>query len=195
MKIVLGTQNPGKLREFKQLAGDVPWLELILPPGEFDPEETGCTFLENAIIKAQAAAYLTGMTSVADDSGLTVDALSGRPGVQSSRYSGGDEALGRNLLMSELDAVPEGRRDAAYICNMVVCGSTGEILFTAEGRWCGKIGYEERGNNGFGFDPIFYLPDRNVTVAELPADEKNILSHRGQAWRKVLQFLSSLEMG
>jgi len=191
MKIVIATKNPGKLREFLQLAEGSDWLELVLAPEEFDPEETGTTFLENATIKAREAAKLTGMMAVADDSGLTVDAMAGRPGVYSSRYSNGDEALGRSKLLSELAAIPEGMRNAAYVCGMVVCDADGKILFNTECFWPGRIGFEERGRNGFGFDPIFYLPDRNTTVAELPPPQKNSLSHRGQAWRKVIEFLHS----
>lgn len=191
MKIVIATKNPGKLREFSQLAGASDWLELVMAPPEFDPEETGSTFLENAIIKAREAARMTGMMSAADDSGLSVDALDGRPGVYSSRYSNGDEALGRSKLLKELEPVPEGKRTAAYVCAMAVSDDQGEILYSAEARWVGRIGYDERGSNGFGFDPIFYLADRDVTVAELPSDEKNTQSHRGQAWRQVLKFLET----
>ncbi len=191
MKIVLATKNPGKLREFLQLAGEAGshWLDLVLVPGVFDPEETGSTFLDNAIIKAKAAAALTGEMAVADDSGLTVIALGGRPGVYSSRYSNGDEALGRARLLAELEQVGSECRDAAYVCSMAVASASGEILYSAEGRWSGRIGFEERGSNGFGFDPIFYMLDCNQTVAELPPERKNALSHRGQAWRQVLQFL------
>ena len=189
MRVVLATKNPGKLREFLQLSGEAPWLELVLAPPEFDPEETGVTFAENATIKAQAAARMTGLMAVADDSGLEVDALGGRPGIYSSRYSEGDEALGRSKLLAELAAVPEGERGAEYVCSMTVCAADGKVLHSAEGRWRGRIGYEEKGDNGFGFDPIFYLSDGDLTVAQLPPDEKNSLSHRGQAWRQTLQYL------
>src|SRR5262249_51374009 len=158
-----------------------PWLELTLAPEEFDPAETGSTFAENAAIKAAAAAKMTGLPAVADDSGITVDALDGRPGVYSSRYSDGDEALGRSKLLAELGQVPEKQRGAAYVCSMVVCAADGTILYGTETYWRGRIGFKERGSNGFGFDPIFYLDDKDVTVAELPPAEKNKLSHRGQA--------------
>ncbi len=189
MKIVLATKNPGKLKELRQLAGDAPWLQLVLAPDEFHPEETGTSFQENAIIKARAAAALTGAVCVADDSGLVVEALAGRPGIHSARYCAGDDAARRGKLLAELAGVPEGKRAAAFVCNMAVSAPDGTILHTAEGRWPGRIGFQERGENGFGYDPVFCLPDRDLTAAELPAPEKNRLSHRGQAWRKVLEFL------
>lgn len=192
MRIVLATKNPGKLREFSQLAGDIAWLKLELAPESYHAEETGSSFVDNAIIKAHQAAKLTGMIAVADDSGLAVDALGGRPGVQSSRYSDGDEALGRAKLMAELSELPTGKRGAAYVCAMVVCSADGDVLFSTESRWEGQIGFEEKGENGFGFDPIFYLPEREMTAAELSPREKNEVSHRGKAWRQVLKYLENM---
>ena len=192
MKIVLATKNRGKLRELSAMAeklGDTAF-EFLLAPDEFDPEETGTTYLENAVIKATEAARMTNMVSVADDSGLAVDALDGRPGVFSARYSGHDEAAGRRKLLAELEDVPEGKRGAQYVCCMAVCApSPLEILYTVETYWRGRIGVEERGSGGFGFDPIFYENNSDVTVAQLPTVEKNQKSHRGQAWRQVLDFL------
>jgi XTP/dITP diphosphohydrolase len=193
MKVVLATKNPGKIREFQQLCGETPWLELVPAPPEFDPAETGTSFRDNAIIKAQAAALATGMLSAADDSGLEVNALGGRPGVYSSRYSQGDEKLGRDKLLSELAGVPAERRQAAYICYMVLASPGGEILFESQGIWRGCIGFAESGSNGFGFDPIFYLPEHAANVADLSSDKKNELSHRAQAWRAVVAFLETIE--
>lgn len=192
MRIVLATKNPGKLREFSQLAGDIDWLKLELAPESYHAEETGSTFVDNAIIKARQAAKVTGMIAVADDSGLAVDALGGRPGVQSSRYSDGDEALGRTMLMAELSEFPTDKRGAAYVCAMVICSTDGDVLFSTESRWKGQIGFEEKGENGFGFDPIFYLPEREMTAAELSPEEKNRVSHRGKAWRQVLKYLENM---
>ncbi len=192
MRIVLATKNPGKLREFSQLAGDVAWLQLELAPASYHAEETGSTFVDNAIIKARQAAKLTGMMAVADDSGLAVEALGGRPGVQSSRYCDGDEARGRSMLMAELAEVPNGERSAAYVCAMVICSADGTVLFSTESRWSGQIGFEEKGENGFGFDPIFYLPERAMTAAELSPEDKNEVSHRGKAWRQVLKYLETM---
>lgn len=191
MKVVLATKNQGKLREFAQLASDAHWLELACAPAAFGPEETGQTFIENAVIKARAAALITAEAACADDSGLEVYALDGRPGVHSARYSGGDEALGRRMLLDELSGTPMQKRGAAYVCAMAVCRSNGEVIFTTEARWEGCIGYEERGENGFGFDPIFLPAEGSGTAAELDPARKNLLSHRGQAWRQVMQFLES----
>lgn len=192
MKIVLATKNQGKLRELSAMAkeiGDTDF-DFVLAPDEFDPEETGTTYLENAVIKATEAARMTNILSIADDSGLAVDALDGRPGVFSARYSGHDEAAGRRKLLDELKDVPDGKRGAQYVCCMAVCApSTLEVVYTVETYWRGRIGLEERGTGGFGFDPIFYENNSDVTVAQLPAVEKNQKSHRGQAWRQVLSFL------
>jgi XTP/dITP diphosphohydrolase len=192
MRIVLATKNPGKLKEFSQLAGDTDWLDLELAPDDYQAEETGDTFMENAEIKARQAAKLTAMISVADDSGICVEALDGRPGVHSSRYCDGDEALGRTKLLAELAAVPADRRGATYVCSMVVCGADGAVLFSTEALWSGQIGFAEKGANGFGFDPIFYLPDCQLTAAELSPGEKNSVSHRGKAWRLVLKYLATM---
>jgi len=190
MKVALATRNPGKLKELRELAGDSPWLELILAPDSFCPEETGSTFEENALIKARAAAQLTGLPALADDSGLVVEALGGRPGIHSSRYCAGTDADRRAKLLDELKDVPEGRRSAQFVCNMVVCEPSGGILYATDGIWRGRIGFLERGENGFGYDPVFYLVDQDQTAAELGSAEKNRLSHRGQAWRKVFSYLA-----
>jgi len=192
VKIVLATKNPGKLKELTELAkGLADRVELVLAPEEFDPEETGATYLENAIIKATAAAGMTNMISIADDSGLEVDAMDGRPGVHSARYCEGSDGDRRKKLLNELASVPEGKRQAQFVCCMAICdpSQSESIIYKAEGIWRGRIGFEERGAGGFGFDPIFYETDSDVTAAQLPAAEKNRKSHRGLAWQQVLSFL------
>lgn len=192
MKIVLATKNPGKLKELTEMAeGLADGIELVLAPDEFDPEETGSTYIDNAIIKAKAAAQMTNLISIADDSGLEVTAMDGRPGVHSARYCAGSDRDRRLKLLDELASVPEGRRQAQFVCWMAVCdpSKNGEIIYRSEGVWRGRIGFDERGEGGFGFDPIFYETDSDVTAAQLSADEKNRKSHRGQAWRQVLSFL------
>lgn len=192
MKIVLATKNPGKLKELTELAeGLADSIELVLAPDEFDPEETGSTYLENAIIKATVAAQMTKLISIADDSGLEVDALDGRPGVHSARYCPGSDGDRRHKLLGELKDVPEGLRGAQFVCWMAICDpdKDNSIIYKSEGIWRGRIGFDERGTGGFGFDPIFYETDSDVTAAQLQAQEKNRKSHRGQAWRQVLAFL------
>lgn len=202
MEVVLATGNPGKLKELKEIALDVAGnskavseLQLLLAPEGFNPDETGTTYEENAILKAREAGKLTGKISVADDSGIEVDALDGRPGLHSARYAPGNDANRRQKLLDELVGVPEGKRQARFICHMAVWSpDTNDIIYTVRGVWEGRIGFEERGTEGFGFDPIFYLPDIDTTAAELPAKEKNIHSHRGQAWRQVLAFMEKTFM-
>lgn len=202
MQVVLATGNPGKLRELQEIALEVisdsasaGGLELLLAPAGFNPEETGATYEENAILKAREAGQLTGKFCVADDSGIEVDALDGRPGLRSARYAPGSDANRRQKLLEELNGVPEGRRQARFVCQMAVWSpDTSDIIYTAKGVWEGRIGFEERGTEGFGFDPIFYLTDTDKTAAELSAKEKNIHSHRGQAWRQVLGFFQKTFM-
>ena len=189
MKLCLATKNPGKLKELINIAqgsNDNKDLELVLAPSEFNPEETGTTFIENAIIKAREAARLSGLTAVADDSGLCVDALNGRPGVLSARYSEGDDAKGRAKLLAELDGVADSSRTAAFVCAMALVQPDGTIVLTVEKDWQGTICAVEKGTNGFGYDPIFVPNGMNITSAEMSAEDKNRASHRGQAWRAVL---------
>ncbi len=188
LALTLGTKNPGKLKEFEEMSRDCPWLELALAPADFDPEETGYTYIENAFIKARAAAEASGRLSAADDSGLEVDALEGRPGLYSARYSQGSDALGRAKLLKELEG--EENRSARFVCAIVLCqpGSK-EPVFQTEQYWTGRISLTEQGSQGFGFDPVFLPVGKDVTAAQISAKEKNLLSHRGQAWRQTLRFL------
>ncbi|HEY9677128.1 MAG TPA: RdgB/HAM1 family non-canonical purine NTP pyrophosphatase [Drouetiella sp.] len=192
MKLVLATQNPGKLKELKELASQFDWLELELAPPEFDPEETGSTFIENAIIKAKAAAEMTGKLAIADDSGIAVDALNGAPGIRSARYCDGTDVDRRRKLLQELESVPDGERGGAFVCAMALCDSNGKVLHTTLEEWRGVIARDERGQNGFGYDPIFFLPDLGLTSAEITPEQKNARSHRGQAWRAMLTYLNFL---
>jgi len=192
MKLTLATKNPGKLRELKTLAlsskQNLGWVTFELAPDQFNPQETGHTFADNALIKAQEAARLTGSYAVADDSGIAVDALNGRPGVYSARYAE-DEHRACLKLIDELQNVSEEKRTAAYHCVMILVSPAGEVLCQAEGIWRGRIIDDMRGSEGFGYDPIFFLDDYGKTVAQIDLAEKNKLSHRAQAWRQIEQYL------
>mgnify|MGYP003384698358 CR=1 FL=1 len=192
MKIILATTNSGKLKEFIELSKSEPWLDIELAPPDFAPEETGKTFFENARIKATTAATMTGVIAVADDSGLVVEALNGRPGVQSARYCEGTDADRRAKLLKEMENVKPGERQAAYFCAMVISNSDGTVAFNTIRCWEGIIGYEEQGENGFGFDPVFFLPKKNMTAAQIAAEEKNRISHRGQAWAQIIAHLKKV---
>ena len=199
-RLVIATNNQGKLREFQQLL-DGCGFELVTPRQlgvNFDPEETGSTFAENARLKAAEAARLTGMLALADDSGLEVDHLGGRPGIFSARYAGGDrtaddmdEAEQCRVVLAEMAGVPEEQRTARFRCVIAIATPAGAVRY-AEGVFEGRIGHEPRGVNGFGYDPIFVVAGREVTSAELPPDEKNAISHRGQAARKALEILKEM---
>ena len=192
LDLVLATSNPGKLKELQALAADMPNLNLVLAPPGFNPEETGSTFVDNAILKAREAARQTGTLSVADDSGICVDAMNGRPGIHSARYAPGSDADRRVKLLQEMANVPAERRQAAFVCAMALVDSADRVIFTCECRWPGVLATAEKGDHGFGFDPIFCPSDLEPgqTSAEIEPDVKNQLSHRGQAWREVLNFLA-----
>jgi XTP/dITP diphosphohydrolase len=189
MKLVLATKNADKLKELLTIANQELDFELILAPDHFDPIESGSTFLENAIIKAREAARLTGLPAVSDDSGLEVEALDGQPGIHSARYCDGSDQDRRQKLLAQLNSIPDAKRAATFVCAMALAAPSGEVLHSTLGRWKGSIGYVERGTNGFGYDSIFYLAEKNCTSAELSPEEKNRLSHRGQAWRLMLGHL------
>jgi XTP/dITP diphosphohydrolase len=184
-KLLIATRNRGKLREYRELLGGVDAELLCLDDVGIDDdvEETGVSFEENAVIKAKAYAALGGMLTIADDSGVVIDALGGEPGIYSARYGGTEphqEAERRRLVLRKLLEVPSGDRTARFICVVAIVTPTGEVQ-TAEGRVEGVIAYEEAGDNGFGYDPIFYMPERDATMAQLPSEEKNAISHRGRA--------------
>ena len=167
----------------------IPQADLNVP----DVAETGTTFVENAIIKARHAAQYTGLAALADDSGIVVDALNGEPGVHSARFSGSDASDESNntLLVEKLRSVPEAQRSARYQAIVVYMRNAADPSpIICEGSWEGIIMLEAKGSGGFGYDPYFYLPDYGCTSAELSADEKNRISHRGQALRLLLERLS-----
>jgi len=183
-RIVLASGNPGKVREIRRILGEfgveiVPQTEL----GVGDADETGSSFVENALIKARHAADLTGLPAIADDSGLVVDALGGRPGVYSARYSGVDATDDSNIdkLLQELAGVRDERRTAAFHCCAVYESADDSTSLVAEGRWAGKILEQRRGTEGFGYDPVFFDPECGRTAAELGPELKNARSHRGKA--------------
>lgn len=192
MNLVLATHNQGKLKEFQALANQTTklnWLNIELAPSDFNPEETGLTFFENALIKAKASANLTHKYALSDDSGICVDALDGKPGIYSARYSKGEAHNGCLKLLADLKDIPDNKRGAAYHCVMTLVSPAGELLCQAEGIWQGRLINEMRGHGGFGYDPIFFLDTHNKTVAELDLWEKNKLSHRAQAWQQIQQYL------
>ncbi len=184
-RVVLATGNPGKLREMRAiLAGHelevVPQSELGIGP----PAEDGDTFVANALIKARHASAQSGLPAIADDSGLEVDALGGRPGLRSARYAGpgADERANNERLLAELAGVPAERRGARYRCAMVFVRAAHDAApVVAEAAWPGRIGFAARGAGGFGYDPYFIVDGDGRTAAEMPATEKDHASHRGQA--------------
>jgi len=191
--IVLASSNPGKVREINQL---LTGLGLHVQPqsefGVMDAEETGLTFVENAILKARNAAQHTGLPAIADDSGLEVDALAGGPGIYSARFAGEGASDQANLekLLVELAAVPEKLRTARFQCLMVFLRHANDPTpLICQGTWEGRILFAARGDNGFGYDPVFHVPTHDCSSAELSADTKNLLSHRGQALRKLVAAL------
>ena len=192
-EIVLASSNPGKVLEINQLLAT---LDLHVQPqsefGVIDAEETGLTFVENAILKARNAAQHTGLPAIADDSGIEVDALNGAPGIYSARYAGSNASDQANLekLLAELDGLPEAKRSARFQCLMVFMEHANDPTpLICQGTWEGRILPAARGDNGFGYDPVFYVPSHDCSSAELPADVKNALSHRGQALRQLVTAL------
>jgi len=191
--IVLASSNPGKVREINQLLAGLKLQ--VRPQGEFgvtDAEETGLTFVENAILKARHASSHTGLPAIADDSGLEVDALNGAPGIYSARYAGSGASDQDNLekLLASLRDVPEMQRSARFQCLLVYLRHASDPTpLICQGTWEGRILFAPRGEHGFGYDPVFYVPTHDCSSAELPPEVKNSLSHRGQALRKLVAAL------
>ena len=189
-KIVIASGNAGKLREFQQLLAGCGFE--VLPQSEFsvsDADETGTTFVENAIIKARHACAKTGLPAIADDSGIEVDALNGRPGVYSARYSGphANDANNNKKLLTELVNVPDEKRTARYHAVLAFMRHADDPTpILCHGVWEGFILTEARGENGFGYDPLFFVPSHNCAAAELDKAEKNRVSHRGKAMAELL---------
>jgi len=201
-KILVATTNPGKIAELRaMLVGDIEWLSLADCDGIGEVEEDGVTFAENARKKAGGYAKAVGLWTITDDSGLVVDALGGAPGVKSARFSGAKDK-DRKLLdqknmakvLELLKGIPSEKRTAKFICHLCLA-SPDRVLIEAEGTLEGLINDKPVGENGFGYDPIFFVPHLNKTVAQLTAEEKNAISHRGNAIRKLKPLLDKLLRG
>jgi len=196
VKLLVATRNPGKLVELRRMLVDVEGLDVVgLADVPEYPEapETGATFAENALAKARDAAEATGVASVADDSGLAVDALNGMPGVLSARWCGrhGDDVANLELVLAQLRDVPDERRGAAFVCAaaLVVPGGTETVV---QGEWRGAVARAPLGSNGFGYDPIFVPDGETRTSAQLSAGEKDATSHRARALHALLPHLRAL---
>lgn len=187
-KLIVATGNSGKLREMQTYLSDQGW-ELQLKPPELDIEETGDTFTANACLKASEVAKATGQWAIADDSGLQVDALQGAPGIYSARYGKTDtERIER--LLNELGDQPH--RGAQFVCVVAIANPNGAITLQVEGICRGEILHSPRGNGGFGYDPIFYLPEQQLTFAEMTPEMKRRYSHRGKAFEILIPKLKVL---
>ncbi len=195
LKVVLATRNEDKVREIRRILGDDAFELLSLKefPGVEPAEEDGRSFEENALKKAISVWEQTGLASLADDSGLEVDALGGRPGVHSARFAGEDATYEDNnrKLLKELGSAPEEKRKAAFVCVAALITPKGKMIIQ-RGEVKGRIIAERRGEGGFGYDPIFYLPREKKTMAELSEDEKNKISHRAQAFKAIRDFILAL---
>lgn len=186
--LVVATGNPGKLKEMQALLADLDW-ELRLKPTELEVEETGTTFAENACLKASQVALATGEWAIADDSGLEVEALDGAPGVFSARYAENDAACIARLL-KELEG--ESNRAARFACAIAIARPDGTIALEAQGVCLGEILRSPQGMGGFGYDPVFYSPDHQLSFAEMPAEIKRSISHRGKAFQQLIPRLTAL---
>lgn len=194
-KIVLASGNKGKVREFNELLAGLGYE--VIPQTDFgvpEAEETGLTFVENAIIKARNAARHTGLPALADDSGLEVDALNGAPGIYSARYAGPEcsDQANNDKLLGVLANIDDARRAARFQCLLVYMSHAEDPTpLICQGTWEGQIAREPRGDNGFGYDPLFLVPELDRHSAELAPEEKNRLSHRGQALRLLVEALEN----
>ncbi len=194
-RIVIATRNAGKLREFCELFAELPIEAVGLDDAgvsrDIDPEETGDTFGENAELKARAYSAATGEWTLADDSGLEVDALDGRPGVYSARYSGADATAESNnaKLLAELSQNAGADRTARFVCVIAIADPAGNIVFTAEGECGGTIAFDTRGDGGFGYDPVFIPHGFDRTFGELDVSVKQKISHRSKASAIILRYL------
>ena len=190
MKLIIASNNAHKLTEMKAILS--PFFDDVQSMREAGIEhetvEDGTTFMENAVKKARELAEISGHAAIADDSGICVDALDGAPGIYSARFSGvhGDDKANNRLLLEKLEGVEN--RTAHYTCAIALCWPDGKML-TAEDYFYGRIGFEEKGTNGFGYDPLFFLPEYGCTSAQISPEEKNRISHRGKALRKLVKLL------
>ena len=194
-KMIFATGNEGKMREVRMILGDLGAEILSLKEAgiQAEAEENGTTFEENAVIKAKEIMEKTGALVLAEDSGLEVDALNGEPCIYSARYMGHETSyhIKNKNLIERLEGKTGDERSARFVCAIAACFPDGRVL-TTRGTMEGQIGYEEKGENGFGYDPIFYLPEYQCYSGELPLEEKNKLSHRGKALRLMKEQLEAL---
>lgn len=193
-KIILASNNPGKIKEFNtMLQGNYQVVSMSDMQVEEVPE-IGLTFVENALIKARNAAEQSGLPALADDSGIVVDALNGEPGIYSARYAGahGDDETNTQKILDEMSDIPDGQRSARFWCAIVFVEHANDPTpIIIQRGWEGEILREKAGKNGFGYDPIFYVPTHKKASAELSAEEKNGISHRGKALQALLLELQS----
>ena len=191
-RIIFATGNQGKMKEIREIMADLDVEVVSMKEAGIsaDIEENGTTFEENAVIKAKAICEMTGEIVLADDSGLEIDYLNKEPGVYSARYMGEDTSyrIKNQNLIDRLKGVPDEKRTARFVCAIAAAFPDGSIK-TVRAAMEGRIGYEEKGENGFGYDPIFYLPEYGCTSAELSMEEKNKISHRGKALRAIKEEL------
>lgn len=190
-ELVLASHNAGKLKELQAMLGDAVRVRSVAEFSTVEPEETGLSFIENAILKARNAARISGLPALADDSGLAVDALGGAPGIYSARYADGQgDAANNAKLLDVLKDVPHDQRTAQFVCVLALVRHADDPLpILCEGLWHGRILTEASGANGFGYDPLFWVPERNCSSAELNPIEKNQLSHRARAMSLLRQRL------
>ncbi len=196
-RLIFATGNEDKMKEIREILGDLPVEILSMKEAgvSAEVEENGTSFEENALIKARAICKLAKEMVLADDSGLEIDYLNKEPGIYSARYMGEDTSyrIKNQNLIDRLEGVPDEKRTARFVCAIAAVFPDGREL-VVRGTIEGRIGYEERGENGFGYDPIFYLPDRDISTAQLSREEKNSISHRGNALRKMKELLEREEV-
>lgn len=190
IKIALGTTNPHKLEEINAMLKEIhpDSVEFVLVKGNFDPIENGKTFEENSYIKAAEAAKIMGIPALADDTGLCVDALNGRPGLYSARYAPDQQSKIKKLL-GEMENIEKDKRTAHFVCTMTLVAPDGSKLHTSVGKINGNITYAPSGEHGFGYDPLFFIPELNKTMADMTLEEKNTLSHRARALKPMVKWI------
>ncbi len=191
MEITLGTGNEHKVFEINEIVKAQGYKNIVFKAveGDFNPTEDGTTFEENSLIKAKEGARISGMLTLADDSGLCIEALNGAPGLYSARYAGTQEEKIARIL-KELDG--QKNRKAKFVCCMTLVNKDGQIIHTTKGECHGHIINERKGSNGFGYDPVFMPDGYDVTIAEMPEEQKNAISHRGNALREMLEFIKDM---
>jgi len=190
-ELVLASHNAGKLKELQAMLGDAVRVRSIGEFSDIEPEETGLSFVENAILKARNAARISGLPALADDSGLAVDHLGGAPGIYSARYANGQgDAANNAKLLNALKNVPDAERGAQFVCALALLRHADDPLpILCEGLWQGRILHSAQGEHGFGYDPLFWVPERDCSSAELAPKDKNQLSHRARAMALLKQRL------